>query len=270
MVSVKQHLQSVFQYFVLGLISFVALNAVAADSSLVDLKKSGKLRVAVDVTYPPMEFETPDGKPTGFDVDLADQLAKKLGVNAEFVVMSWDGILAGLVSNRYDVIISSMSITPERQQKVDFVEYMQMGQVFVTRKKDKPVSKETDLTDKVIAVQADTTSQAAVVEMQKKGIKIKDLKAFKGATDTFSALRSFQADVIVVDEPVGLYYAAKDPNHFAVTGQAVKPEPIGVAVRKNSSTLMKEIEKTLSSMKKDGSFKTISLKWFKTDISAKK
>jgi ABC-type amino acid transport substrate-binding protein len=246
------------------------LPAHSADSSLVDLKKTGKLRVAIDVTYPPMEFETPDGKPTGFDVELAESMAKKMGVNAEFVVMSWDGILAGLVSNRYDVIISSMSITDERKQKVDFVEYMQMGQVFVARKKDQPITNEKDLAGKIVAVQADTTSMAAVQEMQKKGIAIKDVKAFKGATDTFSALRSFQADVIVTDEPVGLYYAAKDANFFAVTGEAVRPEPIGIAVRKNSATLMKEIEKTLTTMKKDGSFKQISLKWFNSDISAKK
>lgn len=243
--------------------------AVAADSAYLDVKKSGKLRVAVDVTYPPMEYETPDGKPVGFDVDLAEALAKKLDVQTEFVVMSWEGILAGLVSNRYDVIISSMNITDERKQKVDFVEYMKMGQVFVSRQKDAPVKTENDLAGKIVAVQADTTSMTAVEAMRKKGIAIKDIKAFKGATDTFSALKAFQADVIVIDEPVGLYYAAKDTKTFAVTGQAMMPEPIGVAVRKNSQSLATELTKGLEAMRKDGSFRSISMKWFNTDFSAK-
>ena len=162
-----------------------------------------------------------------------------------------------------------MSITPERAAKVDFVEYMQMGQVFVTRKKDAPVTNETQLAGKVIAVQADTTSMAAVQEMQKKGIAIKDLKAFKGATDTFSALKAYQADIIVTDEPVGRYYAAKDTKTFAVTGQAVVPEPIGMAIRKDNQSLTQGISKALADVKKDGAFSKISMKWFNTDISKK-
>ncbi|OFZ13314.1 MAG: hypothetical protein A2X86_16330 [Bdellovibrionales bacterium GWA2_49_15] len=263
-----------FNHRMLAFVFFTFLStalwaAPAKDTALEQVKKNGKLRIAIDVTYPPMEFEAPDGTPVGFDVELAQELAKKIGVTAEFVVMSWDGILAGLVSNRYDVIISSMSITPERSAKVNFVEYMQMGQVFVTRKKDAPVTNQTQLAGKVVAVQADTTSMAAVQEMQKKGIAIKELKAFKGATDTFNALKAYQADVIVTDEPVGLYYASKDPKTFAVTGQAVVPEPIGVAIRKDSPSLAEEIAKALASAKKDGAFAKISLKWFNSDISKK-
>lgn len=97
------------------------------------VKKAGKLRFAVDVTYPPMEFEGTNGESIGYDVDFAKELAKRLGVEAEPVVMKWDGILAGLTSGRYDVIISSMTITDERKQEVDFVEYAQVGQVFVSK-----------------------------------------------------------------------------------------------------------------------------------------
>lgn len=259
----------ILSFVIFTFLSTALCAATPKDKAFEQVKKSGKLRVAIDVTYPPMEYETPDGKPVGFDVDLAEELAKKLGVSVEFVVMSWDGILAGLVSNRYDVIISSMSITPERAAKVDFVEYMQMGQVFVARKKDAPITNESQLAGKIVAVQVDTTSMAAVQDMQKKGIAIKDLKAFKGATDTFSALKAYQADVIVTDEPVGRYYAGKDTNTFAVTGQAVVPEPIGMAVRKDNQSLTQEISKALSAVKKDGAFSKISMKWFNTDISKK-
>ena len=107
--------------------------------------KAKKLRVAVDTTYPPMEFEANDGKIIGLDVDLARAIAKELKVDVEFIVMPWDGILAGLQSNRYDVIMSSMNITPERSQQVNFVQYMSMGQVFVVKKGAAPIKNEKDL-----------------------------------------------------------------------------------------------------------------------------
>jgi polar amino acid transport system substrate-binding protein len=87
----------------------------AYSSDLDAILKNKKLRIAVDTTYPPMEFEGDDGKPTGLDVDLAVEIAKRLKVSAEFIVMPWDGILAGLKSNRYDMIMSSMNITDERK-----------------------------------------------------------------------------------------------------------------------------------------------------------
>ena len=86
-------------------------------SGLARVRSAGVLRVAIDATYPPMEF-LENGQPVGFDVDLSRELARKLGVTAEFIVMDWDGILAGLTSGRYDIIVSSMNITPERRQQV--------------------------------------------------------------------------------------------------------------------------------------------------------
>ncbi|MGZ3807686.1 MAG: ABC transporter substrate-binding protein, partial [Bacteriovorax sp.] len=156
--------------------------------------KEKKLRVAVDTTYPPMEFESDAGKVQGLDVDLAKEIGKLLNVDVEFIVMPWDGILAGLASNRYDIIMSSMNITPERKLQVNFVPYMMMGQVFVVKKSGKPIKNERDLANRLIAVQADTTSFNALENFKKAGIAIKEIKAFKGATETFSALKSNQAD----------------------------------------------------------------------------
>jgi len=238
-------------------------------TSVLAYKHPGNLKIAIDTTYPPMEFETADGKAQGFDVDVARELAKRLGTNAEFIVMGWDGILAGLQSGRYDVIISSMNITNDRKKQVNFVEYVKMGQVFVARKNSAPIKSENDLVGKVVAVQADTTSFEAVDNLKKKGIAIKDIKAFKGATDTFSALKAFQADVVVVDEPVGYYYVAKDPKSFAVTGVALNPEPVGVAIRKKDQQLKSAIEIALKSMQKDGSFDKISRNWFNTKLGQK-
>ena len=229
------------------------------------VKKAGKLRVAVDTTYPPMEFEAIDGKIIGLDIDLARELAKVLKVEAEFIVMPWDGILAGLQSNRYDIIMSSMNVTPERSAQVNFVPYITMGQVFVVKKTAKPVVHDKDLDGRTVAVQVDTTSFSAVEAIKKSGVKIKDIKTFPGATETFSALKSNQADVIVTDEVVGRYYSGLDAKNFMVSGNAVKPEPIGIAVKKSDTKLFKALEEAVKTIKENGVYARVYKQWLKTE-----
>lgn len=245
------------------LLALLSLNSFGADLDAV--KKAGKLRVAVDTTYPPMEFESADGKIIGLDVDLAKALAAELKVQAEFVVMPWDGILAGLQSNRYDIIMSSMNITPERSAQVNFVPYLSMGQVFVVKKSAKPITSEKELAGKIVAVQVDTTSFTAVEAMKKSGVAIKDIKTFPGATDTFSALKANQADVIVTDEAVGRYYAGLDAKTFLVSGNAMKPEPIGIAVKKSDKNLHTALEAALKTIKSNGTYAKIYKQWLKSE-----
>jgi polar amino acid transport system substrate-binding protein len=250
------------------LVATVLLLSVFAQSSFaLDLDavvKAGKLRIAVDTTYPPMEFESVEGKIIGLDVDLARALAAELKVKAEFIVMPWDGILAGLQSNRYDVIMSSMNITPERAAQVNFVPYISMGQVFVVKTSAKTVTNEKELNGRVVAVQVDTTSFNAVEAMKKAGIKIKEIKTFPGATDTFSALKANQADVIVTDEAVGKYYTGLDSKTFVVSGIAMKPEPIGIAVKKSDAKLFKALESAVKTIKANGSYAKIYKEWLKS------
>ena len=163
-----------FLVLVFAITSLLSSGAHALD--LAAVLKAGKLRVAVDTTYPPMEFEDAAGKVTGLDVDLAREIAKVLKVEAEFIVMPWDGILAGLQSNRYDIIMSSMNVTSERAAQVNFVPYITMGQVFVVKKMAKPVILEKDLAGRTVAVQVDTTSFNAVEAILKSGVKISAIK----------------------------------------------------------------------------------------------
>ena len=251
-------------YLFVLLAVIVSLNSSPIHASDLDeVVKTGKLRVAIDTTYPPMEFQSDDGKALGLDVDLARAIAKVLKVEAEFIIMPWDGILAGLQSNRYDIVMSSMNITDERKKQVNFVPYIMMGQIFVIRKSAKPLKSEKDLAGKVIAVQADTTSFTAVEGFQKSGIAIKEIKAFKGATEAFSALKSNQAEVIVIDEAVGLYYTGLDQKTFQVSGVAIKPEPIGIAVRKNDLKLFNALMSAVKEIKTNGTFTKTYKQWLK-------
>ncbi|WNG25166.1 ABC transporter permease subunit [Cystobacter fuscus] len=223
------------------------------------LRDSGVLRVALDATYPPMEF-LQEGKPVGFDVDLAQALARRLGVTAEIIVMDWDGILAGLNSGRYDVIISTMNITPERQQQADFVEYARMSQVFVCRR-GVSVRTQEELSGRVVAVQVNTTSHRWLEKLQGQGIIPRDIKPFPGMVEAFAALKSRQAEVLVTDEAVGRYFALRDDT-FSVTGQAMQPEPIGIAIDQRHPELTAAISAALEESRRDGELRRLSEHWF--------
>jgi polar amino acid transport system substrate-binding protein len=160
--------------------------------------------------------------------------------------------------------MSSMNVTPERQAQVNFIPYLTMGQIFVVKKTAKPVVLEKDLEGRTVAVQVDTTSFSAVEAILKSGVKIKEIKTFPAATDTFSALKANQADVIVTDEAVGRYYAALDSKNFVVSGIAIKPEPIGMAVKKSDEKLFKALEQALNSIKKNGTYTKIYREWLKS------
>ena len=116
-----------------------------------------------------------------------------------------------------------------------------------------------------MAVQADTTSFTAVEDFKKSGIPIKEIKAFKGATEAFSALKSNQAEVIVIDEAVGLYYTGMDQKTFQISGIALRPEPIGIAVRKTDTKLFNALDVAVKTIKQNGIFSKIYKQWLKKD-----
>jgi polar amino acid transport system substrate-binding protein len=250
----------------LALTLVLGTQAKAADGSLDAVKKSGKLRIACDMSYPPMEFEEKGGF-KGFGIDFAEEVAKRIGVKADFQVMGWDGILAGLTSSRYDTIICTMNITPDREKQATFVEYARMAQLVIGRK-DATFKDEKDLAGKVIAVQADTTSYNYAEDLKKKGVAIKEVKAFKLATDAFNAVKSKQAEIIIVDEPVGRFYAKQDAKTFSVLGQAMTPEPIGIAVRKKDAALAEALRAAVKGMQDDGTMKKLQEKWFGSQLGS--
>lgn len=248
-----------FLLLVLILAALGPLPGLRADGSLDRVRQSGRLRIAIDPTYPPMEFER-DGQPVGFDIDLARHLARRLGVEPDLVVMDWAGIIAGLNSGRYDLIISSMNITEERSREVAFVPYLTLFQVFLCAQ-GAQVQSEADLAGKVVAVQANTTSHTYVQSLQKKGLAIRRILDTPTATDTFNALNAGQADAVVTDEPVGRYYARLNPA-FHVTGRALDAEPVGIALRKADKDLKDAVAAAVETLSADGTLHAISQEWF--------
>lgn len=231
-------------------------------SGLDKVKKAGKIVFATDDTYPPMEYRDEQTQAlVGFDIDLAKAIADKLGVEAAFEPTDWDGLLTGLATDKYDAVISTMNVTEERLQNADFAEYAILDQVFVIAKGATPVTSSADLAGLRVAVQVETTSQDIAEAVE--GTIVTTFDSFDQA---FLEVRNSRADVVVVDEPVGLYYEARHSDTYTVSGYADEAAPVGIAVKKGSD-LKAAIDKAIADLKADGTYKQISEQWFGRDIS---
>lgn len=240
----------------IAVLSLTACQPSSTENSLAEVKTDGKLVIATDDTYPPLEWNQ-DGDIVGFDIDVMTEICERIGVQAQFESSKWDGLLTGLVGKQYDAVISTMNITPERQKQADFVEYARWAQVIVTSPSNTSISKLEDLKQKHIAVQIATTS-----EIIAKNIEDSTVSSFESFDTTFMELNNQRVDAIIVDEPVALYYQAKDPDAFAIVGTAQEKEPVGIALRKETNSLKEAIEEAVETMKTDGTYDKIHEKWF--------
>lgn len=231
------------------------------EKSLLDeIKERGYMTFATDGAYPPMEFPNPENPSEliGFDIDLGKAIAEKLGVEHRAVVVDWDGILAGLESGRYDVVMSSMNITEERQKSADFVQYFEMGQMIVVAKGNpKGIYSLDDLKGKVIAVQIGTTNEEIA-----RGIEGATVKTFQTFPDALKEVHVGRADATILDEPVARYYANIEGDKYEFVGEPFERAPVGIAVAKGHEDLVQAIQKALDELKQDGTYDQIYTKWF--------
>lgn len=234
-----------------------ACQSTGQDKSLADVKKRGKLLVATDDTYPPLEYND-NGKILGYDMDYISEVAGRLGVTAEFVSMKWDGLLTGLAGKQYDAVISTMNITTEREKEASFVEYQKWAQSIVMAPDAAPATSLEQLEGKRLAVQVSTTS-----EEMAESVKDAVVTSFETFDTTFMELKNGRVDAIIIDEPVAMYYQKIDPAAFRVTGAASEKAAVGIALRKDAETLREAVAKAVQDMVKDGKADQIYQKWFK-------
>lgn len=241
--------------------SFLGCGLVQAGSTETVMQK-GKLTFALTGKYPPFSFIDVEGNLNGFDVDVGNSLAQRMGVQAAPVTTAWDGIIGGLLANKYDAIIGSLAITPARQEAVDFSDaYYQSGaQLFVS--KGSTLRNIDDLNGKVVGVTLGETYEAWLRE-HKPGIT---LKTYKGLPDILLDLQNKRLDGFVTDKIAGVL-AIRDKNLNAQpAGDVLYPEKMGIAIRKGNPELKAAINTALAQIKADGTYTAISLKWLGTDV----
>ena len=239
----------------------------AAGSDQLDrIKSAGKIIVGIEGTYPPFTYHEADGSPAGIDVELAQKIAEKLGVEVEFVDGAWDSLLIGIDSGRFDTVINCVGITDERKEKYDFSDpyYYEAWQI-VTRADDDRINSEEDLRDKTIATNA-TSAHASWY--QDRGVEIAGIDT---GDEAIEMLLTGRVDFIDCPVPVMNTYYEAHPDvkdklkvSFVVKGGEI---PKGIPVKKGETRLLEEINKALSELRADGTLKALSEKYLDGDYS---
>ncbi len=225
--------------------------------------------VGLDDNFPPMGFRDEKNALVGFDIDLANEAGKRLGVAVSFKPIDWNAKEAELGGKRVDVLWNGLTITEERKAKILFTKpYLENRQIVVVLEKS-PIKTKANLKGKVVGVQ---DGSSAIDAVQKDAATAKSLKELKKFGDNVTALMDLSAgrlDALVVDEVVGRYYTAKKPGEYRVLEENFGTEDYGVGTRKEDTDLMAKLEKAMDDMKADGSAAAISTKWFGKDIIKK-
>jgi polar amino acid transport system substrate-binding protein len=218
-----------------------------------------------DIAYPPMEFFE-GSEAVGADIDIGNEIASRLGRTAVYSNIGFDGIIAALLGNQCEAIISSMNNTPERAEQVDFVNYLLFGQsLMVTKGNPLGLSDLASLCGTTAAAQVGTTNldalTAASEECEAAGEQPIDIVGFPSNTDAVLALKSGQVDSVETDSPVAAYYVAQDPESFELTDAVIDPILVGIAFNKDNPDLRDEVQTIIDEMYADGTMMEILETW---------
>lgn len=225
-----------------------------------------KIVIGLDDNFPPMGFRDEKNELVGFDIDLARETAKHLGMQVEFKPIDWDAKESELNGKRVDALWNGLTITPEREKNIAFTApYMENHQIIIV-KADSPIKTKADMAGKVIGVQDGSSAIDAINKDAATAQSFKELKKYGDNVTALLDLNTGRIDAVVLDEVVGRYYVAKKPGEYAILEQNFGAEKYGVGVRKQDTALLDHLNRALDEVKKDGSGARISEKWFGKDI----
>ena len=225
-----------------------------------------RIVIGLDDNFPPMGFRDDKNQLVGFDIDLAREAGKRLGIEVEFKPIDWNAKEAELNGKRVDALWNGLTITEERKKNIAFTApYMQNHQIVVV-KADAAIKAKADLAGKVVGVQ---DGSSAVEAIEKDAATAQSFKQLKKYGDNVTALMDLSAgrvDAVVLDEVVGRYYSAKKPGEYAVLDEHFGTEDYGVGLRQDDAALRTRLDEVLTAMKGDGSGARIAEQWFGKNI----
>jgi cystine transport system substrate-binding protein len=248
---------------VAGAISALAALPSQAGENLDAIKAAGVIKIGTEGTYAPFTYHDASNKLVGFDVEIGEEIAKRLGVKPEFVEGKWDGLIAGLDVKRYDAVINQVGITEERKAKFDFSEpYIASRAALIVREDNADIKAFADLSGKKSA-QSLTSNYGKMAEAAGA-----ELVGTDGFDQSIALVVQGRADATINDSLSFLDFKKKQPN-APVKIAATEDEAAysGVIVRKGDPELVAAINKALEEIKADGTYKTIADKYFGQDVS---
>jgi len=237
-------------------------NTATTPNSLDTVKKAGTIRFGLDDSYPPFESRNDKNELVGFDIDLGNKIAEKIGVKAEYITTDFNGIILALKSPKFDAILSALSITDARKKEISFAgPYLMSGQVIIVKAGNTTIKTSADLKGKIVAAQLGSTGEEAA----KKIAGTKEIKSYDKVPEELQDLLIGRVDAVVVDKPVGGYYIASKQDQYKVLSPQLTEEPIGIGIKTENTDLQKEIQSIVDGYQKDGTLSKLSIKWFGYD-----
>lgn len=239
----------------------------AADTSLKAVQDKGKLVLGLDDSFPPMGYRNDNNEIVGYDIDLAKETAKRLGVQLVLQPIDWNAKEQELNTKKIDCIWNGFTITEDREKAMSFTKpYLKNAQVVVV-KKDSGYTTLASLKGKKVGLQAGSSAADALEAAKDFRASLKDVIEFK---DNLTALMDLEAkgvDAVVMDLIVANDNIKRSGKPYAVLGESLSPENYGVGFRKGDLALRDAVQATLEAMAKDGTIAKISTAWFGKDIS---
>ncbi len=222
--------------------------------------------VGFDKEFPPMGFVAEDGSYTGFDIDLAKETAKRMGMEVTLQPIDWDSKDMELDTGNIDCVWNGFTINGRETEYEWTKPYMNNNQIVVVMK-DSTINTFADIQGKVVAVQEDSSALTAIDSNADFKSLPKELVKTDTNLNALMELESGAADAVVMDEIVARYMVEKKGENYKVLDEVVGAEEFGVGFKKGNTALRDQVEKTLTEMAKDGTLAKISGDWFGKDIT---
>jgi polar amino acid transport system substrate-binding protein len=218
--------------------------------------------VGTDAAYAPFESQNAKAEIVGFDIDVVKAVAAKAGFEIRFINTPWEGIFNALLQGDRDLVVSAVSITPERLQTMDFSEPYFDAQQLIAVKQNSKVAKFSDLKNLKVGVQTGTSGDDAITKLQ--GKNSPNIKRFELTPLALKELEAGGVDAVVADNGVIVNYVANNPGggFKAITDPGFVSEHYGIALKKGNTELLAKVNQGLAGIKADGTYQTLYAKYF--------
>ncbi|MDC7124220.1 MAG: amino acid ABC transporter substrate-binding protein [Spirochaetales bacterium] len=240
--------------------------ATDGDNSLNYIMDKGNIVLGLDDNFPPMGFRGDDGEITGFDIDLAKEVCKRLGVELKLQPIDWDAKILDLNSKDIDIIWNGLTINDERKEKIDFSKpYIANRQIIIVQA-GSGINLKTDLAGKKVGIQLGSSAEDAVNSAPEVVESLGELVKYQDNVQALMDLGTGRIDAVVADEIMGRYYVSDKTDKYSVAEDFFAEEEYGIGFRKGDTAFIAAVDNAIDEMVKDGTAAEISKKWFAEDI----
>ena len=247
---------------ILSVAVFFMISNPCFAADLDQIRKAGDISFSMSGQYPPFNFVNDKNELAGFDVDVCSEIARRIGVKPVPMTTAWDGIIAGLLAGKYNLICGSMAITDARLKAIDFSDpyYRSGAQLFVPNGSE--IVSAEQLKGKKIGVTLGTTFESWV----RTNLPEVEVRTYKGDPDIILEMANGRLEGFITDRIVGSMAIAEKNAPIKMVGPLLYEEHMGIALAKGNPNLRTAINKALAAMQEDGSYHDISMKWLKIDV----